>query len=201
MDLDEFKNTWQEEDKNLDNKINLNENLLLKMNMENITGEFNKIYNVSVLGRNMALVYGIVSIVFAILMIEELVYSLPAIVGGFAMLGSFISHLGIEKPNYTVSLVQLQKTICQFRIHTANNAKYDMGIVALWLLTLAPVYLKYILNLSVYNDPKAFSVFALIAVVVITLMVALSRKMYKENDQKLRNSEAYLAQLIQFEKN
>ncbi len=83
----------------------------------------------------------------------------------------------------------------------AANAKYDISIVALWLLTLAPICLKYMYNISIYTDLKVLSIFCLISVVVLTLITALSRKTYKENDQKLKNAEAYLAELIEFEKN
>jgi len=201
MELDELKNIWKEEDKNLDSKIKLNENLLIKMNMENTTGEFKKLLSQSLLGRNLALVYCFISIVMAILMIEEIAYSIPAILGGLAMLWSFISHLSIEKPNHKVSIVQLQKTICNFRVHMAANAKYDMAIVALWLLTLAPICLKYVYNISLYSDLKALSIFCLISVVVLTLIIAFSRKTYKEYDQKLKNAAANLSELIEFEKN
>ncbi|KAA5540331.1 hypothetical protein [Adhaeribacter rhizoryzae] len=199
MNLDELKNTWKEEDKHLENKIRLNENLLLKMNLENTTGAINKIINKSLIGRNLALLYCFISIGTAVMIIEEIAYSLPAIMGGLAMLWSFVSHLAIEKPNYTVSLVQLQKTICNFRIHMAANAKYDIAIVAFWLLTLAPIYLKYIYKIPVYSNPKALSIFVLISVVVLTVMIAVSQKAYKKYDQILKNSEAYLSKLIEFE--
>ena len=199
MNLDELKNTWKEEDKNLERNIQLNENLLFTMNLENTTGAFNKLLNKSLIGRNLALLYCIISIGTAILIIEEIAYSLPAILGGLAMLWSFVSHLAIEKPNYTVSLVQLQKTICNFRIHMAANAKYDIAIVAFWLLTLAPIYLKYVYNISLYTNLKALSIFFLISVVALTVMTAVSRKTYKKYDQILKNSEAYLTKLIEFE--
>ena len=200
MELDELKNIWKEEDKHLNSKIKLDENLLIKMNMDNTTGEFNKILHLSLLGRNMALIYCLISIGMAILIIEEIEFSLPAIVGGLAMLGSFVSHLSIEKPNYMGSLVQLQKTICKFRIHTAAHAKYDMAIVVLWMLTFYPIFFRYIFNKSIYSDLKSLSILCLILVVVLTVIIALSRKMYKENDQKLKNAESYLAKLIEFEK-
>ena len=199
MEFDELKNIWKEEDKNLNSKIKLNENLLIKMNMENTTGEFNKIFKISVLGRNTALVYCFISIIMATLIIEEIAYSLPAIIGGLAMLGSFLSHLSIEKPNYMDSLIQLQKTIRSFRIHTAAHAKYDIFIVILWFFTLAPVHLKYFYNVSLYSDHKTLAIFCLISFVFLTLITALSLKTYKENDQKLKNAEAYLAELIEFE--
>ena len=201
MNLDELKNIWKEEDKNLSNKIKLNENLLAKMNMENITGEFNQLLQKSLLGRNLALVYCFISITMAILMLKEIAYSLPVLIGGLAMLWSFVSHLSIEKLNYNDSVVQLQKKICRFRMHTAAHAKYDMAIVALWLLTLAPVFLKRSYNIALYSNLKALSIFCLVSGIVVTLIITLSRKTYKEYDQKLKNSEAYLTELIKFEKN
>lgn len=168
--------------------------------MKNTTGAFYQMLGQSRLGRNLALLYCLISVVVAILIIEEPAYSVPAILGGLAMLWSFISHLPIEKPDHTMSLVQLQKAICNFRMHTAAHAKYDISIVALWLLTLAPICLKYTHNISLYSDPKALSVFGVISVVVLAFMVASSRKTYKANDLKLRNTEAYLAELIEFEK-
>jgi uncharacterized membrane protein len=170
------------------------------MTMENATGEFNKLLSQSRLGRNLALLYCLISVVIAILIFEETAYSVPAILGGLAMLWSFISHLSIEKPDHAMSLVQLQKKIGNFRIHTATHAKYDILIVALWLLTLAPIFLKYTHNISLYSDLKALAVFCVISVVVLAFMVAVSRKMYQKNELKLRNTEAYLAELIEFEK-
>lgn len=201
MEFDELKNLWRAEDKNLDNKIKLNEKLLLKMNMENATGEIDKIISTSLIGRNMALVYCFVSTGMAIFMIEAIEYSVPAILGGLAMLWSFISHLSIEKPDYKNPIVEIQKTICTFRVHSAANAKYDILISTLWLLTFAPIFLKIVSNVSLYNDHKALAIFCLVAGITLTLMAVLSRKLYAENDRSLKKAESYLAELIEFETN
>jgi uncharacterized membrane protein len=200
MELDDLKNIWQEENNRLANKIKLNQNLLLKMNMDTIADEFNQMVRKSLLGRNMALIYCLISMGLAILLIEEIAYSLPAMVGGLAMLWSFASHLIIEKPDYNGSLVQWQKTICSFRIHTAAHAKYDIIISVVWMLTFIPIFLHYVFNISIYNDFKSFSPYFLISVVVQIIIIVLSRKVYKEYDQKLKNAEAALAELIAFEK-
>jgi hypothetical protein len=201
MELDELKDIWQTEDKNLDSKIRLNEKHLLKMNLDNATGEIDKIISISLIGRNMALVYCFVSTGMAIFMIETIEYSIPTIFGALAMLWSFISHLPIKKLDYKDSIVQLQKTICTFSVHTAANAKYDILIVALWFLTIVPICLKIVSDVSLYNDRKALAIFCLVAGITLTLMTALSRKLYAEYDRTLKKSEAYLAELINFEKN
>ena len=171
------------------------------MNMENTTGEIDKIIKISLFGRNMALVYCFVSVDMAIFMIDAIEYSIPAIVGGLAMLWSFISHLPIKKLDYENPIVQIQKAICTFRVHTAANAKYDMLVVALWMLTIGPVILKVVFNMSVYNDHKGLAVFYFIASIPLALITGLSRNLYGENDRSLKKAESYLADLIEFETN
>ena len=201
MELEELKNIWQMEDKHLDSRIKLNEKQLMKMNMDDATGEIDKIMNTALLGRNMALIYCFIAIGMAVFMIEEIGYSIPAILGGLAMLWSFISHLSIEKLNYKDSVVQLQKSVCAFRIHMASNAKYDILIVGFWFLTITPVFLKVSYDISLYSNYKAQIIFCLVGGIVLTLMGALSRKLYIKYDGILRKSEAYLAELIELEKN
>ncbi len=199
MELDELKNIWQTEDKELDSRIRINEKHLLKMNLENTSAEIDKIIKMSLLGRNMALVYCFISLGLAVSIIEEIEYTVPAIIGAFGMLWSFISHLSIKKPNYNDSIIQLQKTICTFRIHLAANARYDILMFALWYITVMPIFLKIAFNFSLYNDHKVLSAHCLISVVVLTLIIALSRKAYKDYDHQLKRAEANLAELIKFE--
>jgi hypothetical protein len=201
MELDELKNLWKAEDKNLESRLKLNETHLQKMDIENATGEIDKIIRISLVGRNMALVYCFISIAMAIFMIKAIEYSIPAILGGGAMVWSFISHLSIRKLDYNNSIVQLQKSICTFRVHAAANAKYDILIVALWLLTIAPIFLKVVYDISLYNDHKALAIFCLVAGIILTVMTISSRKLYSEYDRSLKKSEAYLTELMKFETN
>jgi len=158
--------------------------------------EFNKLLNLSRLGRNLALVYCLISLAMAIRIGEDLAYCLPAILGGFAMLGSFISHLAIEKPKYNASPVQLHKAIGKFRLHTAATARYDVAITAFWMLTFLPAFLKAFLNISLYDDPTTLFGFCLISLLVQSLLIALGLKTYREVNGKLKQAEAYLASQI-----
>ncbi|RYE55359.1 MAG: hypothetical protein EOP48_10400 [Sphingobacteriales bacterium] len=200
MELDELKNLWKAEDSELERKIKLNEEHLMKMNMDKNIGEISNIVRIALFGRNMALIYCFISIGMAVSMIEAIEYSIPAVLGALAMLWSFISHLSIETPNYNDSIVQLQKSICAFRIHLATNAKYDVLVVALWILSGTPIYLKLAFNISLYTNNQALAIFCLLAGIALTLMMALSNKIYKKHDKALKKAEANLAELIKFEK-
>lgn len=201
MELDELKNLWKEDNKKLENRIELNEKLIQKMNMNTTVLEFDKLISKSILGRNMALVYCAISLIMASFIIEELVYSIPAIIGSLAMLWSFIDHLSINKPDYSrISLVELQRSICNFRIHTSKTEKYDIAIVLFWLLTSTPLYLKLLRKISIYSNLKYFAIFSLFALVISIIVVATSRKVYATYEQKLKKAESDLEKIMEFEK-
>lgn len=201
MELDELKDIWKEENNKLENRIKLNENLIEKMNVDKTIGTYDKLLKQSLVGRNLALVYCGISIWMALIVIKEIEYSIPAIIGALAMLWSFISHLSIEKSDYgKISLVELQKSICKFRIHTATMAKYDSSIVFLWLLTLAPIFIKIFYNISIYSNFKYLSVFCLFSFVFIILIWVLGHYVYQKYERQLKQSEADLNEIIEFEK-
>ena len=201
MELDELKNLWKEHDKKLEDRIKLNEKILNKMNMDKAVGEFDKLISKSIIGRNLALVYCAIYLIWVSVIIEELEFSIPAIIGSLAMLLSFVDHLSITKPDYSrISLIELQKSICKFRIHTSKTEKYDIAIVLLLFITTTPLYVKFVCKTSIYSNLKYFAIFCLLSVVISILVVALSRKTYATYDQKLKEAESDLEQIIAFEK-
>ena len=200
MELNELKDLWTKENKELENRIKLNEKTLRAMNMTKAVGAFDKLLNLSIAGRTMALVYCTISLVMSSMVMEELVFSIPGIIGGLAMLWSFVQHLAIDKPDYErVSLVELQKSIAKFKMHSSRYAKYDIGIVLLWIVTSTPLYLRVMYHVPVYSHTKSLVFFCLICLVAIVVTVAFSKKAYQEYDTKLTQSEKYLEQIAEFE--
>lgn len=202
MEIEELKTLWQADSQRLEKRIELNEKLLQQMNMEKAMGQFDQLVQKSIMGRNMALVYGAISIVSASLVIERIELSIPIILAAFAMFWSFKYHLVIEKPgDYSkISLVELQKSICKFRIHTSGSAKYDISIFLLWALTLIPLYLDAILNVSVYSSLSYAFPFVMFVVAIAVILPQVFKKIYQEYETTLKESELYLEEIIEFEK-
>ncbi|MBT1708409.1 hypothetical protein KK062_09250 [Fulvivirgaceae bacterium PWU5] len=201
MELDNLKEIWQEESKALEARIAVNENIIRKMNLDKTVGEFDILVKRSLLGRNLALVYCFISVVLAARAYNDLAYSVPALLAGGAMLWSFISHLAITRPAYDqLSVVALQKLICAFRIHTAENAVYDIAIVSGWLLTLLPLMLKVTQGVAIYSNTSYTMLFFGSSIVVIVLIAAFSRIAYGQYNQKLKEAEAQLNTILEFEK-
>lgn len=202
MELGELKKLWKEENERLKNKIELNEKILKEMNLNKAIGEIDPLFKRAILGRNLALVYCIISMVAASLVIEDLWYSIPAILGGLAMLRSFIPHLSIDKPDYYhIPILDLQKTINDFRIHIASSEKNDIVAVIVWQLMTTPACLRLKpLNISIYDNPKYLAIFCLYIFVYSVLVVVYSKKAYKKWSQQFKKAESRLNEIEEFEK-
>jgi len=200
MELDELKNLWKEENEKLENRIELNERLIKKMNMNSTVFEFDKLISKAIFGRNMALVYCAISLIMGSIIIEEFEYSIPAIIGSIAMLWSFVDHLSVAKPDYSrISLIELQKSICNFRMHTTKTEKFDITIVLLWFITITPSYVKLVHKTSIYSNPNYLAIFCLFSFFISIIVIAASRKMYATYNQKLKETESYLELIKTFE--
>lgn len=201
MELDELKELWKEDNRKLEVRIELNEKILRKMNMEKAVGEFDTLIKRSILGRNLALVYGSISFLMSAFLISEFEFSIPCIIGGLAMFWSFIDHLSIRTPDYySIPIIELQKSISKFRIHSSTTAKYDISIVSLWLLTLAPVYIRVIFHKSIYANMIALSIFVGTSIILIIITIAFSKSIYAKYESVLKQSESYLNEILEFEK-
>ncbi|WP_224484025.1 hypothetical protein [Robertkochia aurantiaca] len=201
MDLNEFKKMWVETNADISNRLEINENRLNQITINHSKNKLEKYMNISILGRNLALVYFGISIFFAVKVFDDLAYSVPAIMGGLAMLFSFFQHLSLKKVNYsTMNIVELQKTIENFRIHTLKFSKFDKGIVAFWIITLIPVYLKLYFHISIYSNQDYLLIFILSIVSVSFLIRLIPFDAYKKWDSELKEAESKLNELIEFEK-
>ena len=200
MELNELKEIWQNEQKKLLTRLEINEKRVDEITVHNSKNKLEKYMNISIIGRNLALVYFIISIWFASKVLSDLIYSLPAILGGLAILFSFFQHISLKKANYSsMNIVELQKSIEKFRIHTLKHSKFDKGIVALWLLTLSPIYLKLFFSISIFSNQNHFILFILIIVALGILVKIFPFDIYKKWDLELSEAETKLNEIKEFE--
>jgi|TARA_B110001469_G_C9602661_1_gene299463 hypothetical protein len=200
MELNELKEIWQNEQNKLLTRLEINEKRVNEITVHNSKNKLEKYINISIVGRNLALLYFIISIWFASKVLNDLLYSLPAIFGGLAMLFSFFQHISLKKANYSsMNIVELQKTIHKFRIHTLKYSKFDKGIVGLWLLTLSPIYLKLFFKISIFSNQNHFVIFILITIGISLLVKIFPFDIYKKWDLELNEAEIKLNEIKDFE--
>jgi hypothetical protein len=202
METDELKRLWEEENESLKNRVRLNEKAIRNMKLEGAVSGFRFFLNISLTGRNLALVYFMISIIVAFNVIDEYYYSVPIIIGGLLMLWSFYHHLVIEKckKHYNMSIVELQKAIESFRIHSMKSRHYDFMVVVVWFLTLSPVYFRYKYNFDIYANSENLPGIGLVLLAGLLLLYFITQWGYNMYDKKLKVIETRLSEIIEFEK-
>ena len=201
MELDELKDYWKLENEKLRERIQLNESLIKKDYLKKNVSEVDLLIKTSILGRNLALVYALISFAFTVILIKQIEFSIPCFLGGLAMLWSFKDHLVITRPRYfELPIVELQKALHKFRIHSSSRSVYDLLIVFGWFVTIIPAWINIKHNTSVYQN-KEFGTTYFLSLIGITLLLIIPfRFIYKSFEKKLVAAENSLNEILAFEK-
>lgn len=198
MELDELKDYWKLENEKLRERIQLNESLIKKGYLKKTVSEVDLLVKTSILGRNLALIYALISFVFTIILIKQIEFSIPCFLGGLAMLWSFKDHLVITRPRYSeLPIVELQKALHKFRIHSSSRSVYDLLIVFGWFVTIIPAWINIKHNTSVYQNGTTYF-FSLMGITL--LLIIPFRYIYKSFENKLKTAENSLNEILAFEK-
>ncbi len=201
MELSEFKEIWRSEQQELQNELGIREQEVKAITKKFSQSKLERYLIISIIGRNLALVYFVISMWLASKVFSELPYSIPAIIGGLAMLYSFYQHLPLRRANYsTMSIIELQKAIEAFRIHSLKYANYDKAVVALWFLTVAPIYLKLNFKILIYSNITYFLIFIGIAIVIYLILKIIPFDIYDKHNSELKDAEMELRKIEELEK-
>jgi len=201
MASNEMKDLWKMENKKLEGKVNVNETLLRGSAFDKAATDYEKLLTLSIWGRNLAFAYCVISVVYAIRVIDAYIYSIPAILGALAMLWSFSSHLSLKRLNFErLSIIELQKSIHAFRVHTDKMKLYDVSIVVFWLLTLTPAWVLSSWNLALYETPKTMLIFFSLVAALVVIVFLVTRTLYRDYNSRLQNAERALENNKEFEK-
>ena len=204
MELNDLEKIWKEKDKN-EGSLKINEKILLKRNYDNASSEFEKLLKLSVLGRNLALIYFAMSLVMVYLVRNVSVIAYPGIAGAIGMLLSFIYHFSytnrLRKLNYySMPVVDLQKAISEFRVKSVGAGEYDFMVVLLWIVTISPMVSQYFFSKNLYTYFELSISNVIILIVVLLVLYVANKQMYKIlYEDKLLKAEADLKEILEFE--
>lgn len=200
MELDDIKNLWKEEYDELEKRVSINEKKIMEMNMEKQMKGLEKMFNFFLLGKYLGFIYMLISLYMTYVMRGELIYSIPTFIGALVMLRGWYVHQGIEKPNMaTMSMIELQKSISKFRIHTAKYKMHDGICTIFWLITIAPAYMRSVYGFDVYGNSEHLNTFLLFIGGMIIYIAVFALFFYKKADKDLSETEEYLDKLVKFE--
>jgi hypothetical protein len=205
MELSDMEQLWKEHDIKLEKMMVLNGEMLKKLNFYPAVNEFNKLLNLSIVGRNMALIYALISGALSVAVLTDYELLIATLTGAVFMLLSFLYHLSptvkLKKLDfYTMPVIELQKTINEFKVRSIKAGKYDFAIVLIWLLSLMPVVAKLQLHKNIYIYTPNTPYYLLIGLVVVLVLLLLNNKMYNSlYGKKLSQAEQRLTEIIVFE--
>lgn len=205
MELSDMEQLWKEHDLKLEKMMVLNKEMLRKVNFYPAVDGFNNLLNLSVAGRNMALVYALISGGLAVAVLTDFKLVIAALTGSVLMLLSFAYHLRstakLKKLDfYAMPVIELQKTISEFKIRSIKAGKYDFAVMLIWLLSVTPIVAKLWLHKTIYIDVQKNPHYLLIGLVVITVLLLLNNKMYHNlYGKKLSQAEDRLQEVMVFE--
>ncbi|MDE0599378.1 hypothetical protein ACFO5T_02705 [Dokdonia genika] len=200
MNIDDIKNIWKEDMNQLEARVQFNENKIKQLELNKSQSSFNKFLNISLAGKNMALIYAIASLFLMYKLWGSAFYVGIVSIGAAAMIFSYIQHSPLKKLNIeSLSIIALQKEVSKFRIHTAKTAVYDLSIVGIWMATVGVGFYAWT---SGGNHTLNLAKGIWISVAILTWFIVAyfgSKFIYKDIDEKLKESENILANLSKYE--
>ncbi len=200
MNIDDIKNIWKKDMDTLEKRVRINEEKIKMLEFNKAKTGFDQLLKISIAGKNMALIYAVISLGMIYFVRDSFPYIGMLLVASGAMIFSYFQHSVLKKIDYgKLSLIQLQKEIAKFRVHTAHTAIYDMPIVAVWLCVAGLAFLKWAKGVDVFQTPEKIGHSAIVFGVILVFMVFFSKFIYKDYDKKLKKHEADLDVLTAYE--
>lgn len=201
MNIDKIKNIWKDDMNQLENRVKINEDKIKELEFNKAQSSFDKYLKVSLAGKNMALLYAVISVALIYVVRDAPLYIVMLIAGAALMVFSYFQHSVLKKIDYaSLSLVELQKVIYNFRKHTARTGIYDVAIVAVWLITAGLAFMKWTKGFDIFKNPADIGISGIIVGILFLLTIVFSKTIYKQYDVKLKEINENLANINSYEK-
>jgi hypothetical protein len=202
MDIDEMKNIWKEDMNALESRIQINEEKIKELEFNNATTTFDTFLKISLAGKNMALVYAFMSLLLIIKLWQTPFIALILGIGSAAMIFSYFQHSPLKKLDLTIlSLIDLQKEINKFRKHTAKTEVYDFTIVFVWIITLGIGLYQLCSENNAIDSSKIGVIISVAVLFWLAFTYFGAKKIYRNIDVKLKESENELNNLNTYQNN
>ena len=202
MELDNFKNSWEQYDKKLSDNLRLNEALLRKISLKSSKQEMKKL-----------LIFELFNIVFAVILIlfvfsnsiyyiHQIRFSIP----GFICIASAIIYLifsivrlraFLKMDYYGSPVVKVQNDLLSLKSQNLRFRKYELILLPVLILPSLPLLFKVVHNIDIYQHLYTLWIEMIIILGLAYPLVFLSYKYFY--DKKFKNAEQHLSDLKNFE--
>lgn len=203
MELEELKAQWAQYDKKLTQNLKFNEEILRKMNLDNSKKAMNAplIYEIISTG------IGVPALIYLISMTYkfggDIKFLIPGIIASIAL--TIYQYFSIDKIRllsnidfYNSSLLDLQKAVSIFKKKYLSYRKHELYYFPVFAITSIPVLAIALRGFNLYDHPVRFAIAILLSIV---LFYPLALWYYKNIfDKKIQNTNAFLEELLKYEK-
>jgi cytochrome bd-type quinol oxidase subunit 2 len=204
MELDILKDAWASHNKKLDKYLKVNENLMRRMNLDKAKKETNKPLVTEIVNITFLIAVAAYALILSFKMLEDSMFSIPGLIsiifsGCLGVMGFIkIKHLlNLDYENSTV--INLQKKMTETQLLFLKLRKLEYLIMPFYMITLAPILLKGLLNMDIYSmlQETYMQVVVFVGIIVIIALTILSNKFLY--DRKMKNAQKSLAEIIKYE--
>lgn len=200
MKVDDIKNIWKDDMSQLETQLQINEEKIQQLEFNKAQSSFDTFLKISIAGKNMALIYAVISVALMYVVRDAPLYILMLAIGAALMVFSYFQHSVLKNIDYaSLSIVELQKAIYNFRKHTARTGVYDISIVAVWLITASLAFMKWRKGFDIFENPVEIGVSSILVGVILLLAVVFSKVIYKQYDVKLKEIDDNLSIITNYE--
>ncbi len=202
MDLDELKTLWQCHDKQLENSLSLNEQILRQLKLNRTNNEFRKLMNfevVSVVGGFLALLAIIfLATTYSRTPFDTLLGGISGAIMLMYLIFSMLRLTGFSKLcSYDESVVKVQKELALQKRKMLRFRRIELITMPVAFVACIPFLAKVIYDFDVLQYPGRYIVGVLVScIIAIALVVWLYRAFY---EKRIASAEALLKSITDFE--
>lgn len=205
MEIDKLKENWQEKLREQDSKITINFTLFKRLAGQNIASSLDNILAFQKTGTYSALVYAIMSIGLGLFFFTKYYYSLPLILAGFLMIYSFLGHykqlnlitsIGFDQ----TSVKDYLKTVLLYEDWIQKSKTNDFIITFFWIISIAPIFLKYVFHVDVYDNSSSLLIYIGALLVIFMFITIGANSTYIDFNKKFNGIKSQLEEILELEK-
>jgi hypothetical protein len=203
MELEELKSAWAQYDKKLSQNLKLNEELLLKMNLEKSKKEMNAPLTYEIISVIIGVIFLLYTASATIRYSNEFKFLLPGIITciivAIWVYNSFSKIRLLSNIDYYYSpIVELQKSIHTFNRKYQKYKKFELYSIPVFAISAMPILGIAMRNFDIYIHPTRFIIGIVLSLILgYPGTIWIYKNLY---DKKIRNTTKFLDELSQFEK-
>ena len=205
MEIDKLKENWQEKLNEQDKKISINFTLFKRLTEQNVSSSLDTILTIQKAGTYLALVYAAISFGLGLVFFFKYYYSIPLLIAGLLMVYSFLGHYKELKVITSIgfdqtSVKEYLKTILSYEDWILKSKTNDFMITFFWVISITPIYVKYVHHIDVYNNNFLIFIFLGILAVIFLFITLGANSIYKDYNRKFNGIKSQLEEILEFEK-